>query len=239
MYPAHGLLFVMEPRLPINQLHEMGLMLHQWLSWRDKAEGAYVSTEVLRNVSRRFWGSELAMDFSTYDGKALAAVRIQDREHAKESLVLCDYMSVFSSPLTADHVGDPTLESQLFSAATGTEMDEEGFYKVGERIFNLQRAILVRERKKGPEGDRLPEFMYSVPMKAADENPDCIAPGKDGEVISRKEAVVDRREFEKMRDEFYRLRGWDVRTGLQTKVRLAGLGLHDVASDLASRGLAI
>jgi len=60
---------------------------------------------------------------------------------------------------------------------------------------------------------------------------------KDGEAISRKGAVVDREEFERMKDEYYRLRQWDVATGLQTRTKLEELGLSDVARDLGERWL--
>jgi aldehyde:ferredoxin oxidoreductase len=68
-------------------------------------------------------------------------------------------------------------------------------------------------------------------------NPECLVPGKDGEVISRKDAVVDRQEFERMKSEYYQLRHWDVATGLQTRRTLEELGLEDTAADLERRGL--
>ena len=40
-----------------------------------------------------------------------------------------------------------------------------------------------------------------------------------------------------MKDEYYGLRGWDARTGLQTRAVLDDLGLQDVARDLEARGL--
>jgi aldehyde:ferredoxin oxidoreductase len=62
-------------------------------------------------------------------------------------------------------------------------------------------------------------------------------PGKDGKSFSRKGMVVDRGEFEKMKDEFYQIRRWDVSTGLQTRAQLEDLDLADVAETLASEGL--
>ncbi len=62
-------------------------------------------------------------------------------------------------------------------------------------------------------------------------------PGKDGAVVSRKGAVVDREEFERMKDEYYQLRQWDIAKGLQTKTKLHELGLEDIAADLERRGL--
>jgi aldehyde:ferredoxin oxidoreductase len=238
MYIVSGLLYAMEPRLPIHQVHEVGVTLIAWLDWMRKSEGSYLSTDVFREIARRFWGSELAADFSTYDGKALAAAKIQDREYAKESLILCDWMwpivHVSHSP---DHVGDPTLESKLLAAVTGNPIDEEGLYRIGERIFNLQRAILTREGHRGRHSDILPQPFYTRPLRTSVQDPECLAPGKGGEIISRKGAVVDKDEFENMKDEYYQLRGWDVATGLQTRAKLDELGLTDAANDLEKRGL--
>ena len=240
MYIVSSLLYAMEPRLPIQQVHELGVPLFSWLAWASKAEGAYLSSEVFRKVAKRFWGSELAADFSTYEGKALATVKIQDREFAKESLILCDWMwPITHVKHSDDHMGDPTLESGILSAVTGRDVDEEGLYRIGERVFNLQRAILSREGHAGREADVLPGPFYSRPLRWSVQDAECLAPGKDGETISRKGAVVDREQFERMKDEYYELRGWDVATGLQNKAKLRELGLGEVADDLGNRGLAV
>ncbi len=39
-------------------------------------EQGLFSSKVFRAIARRFWGSELGADFSTYDGKGLAAMMI-------------------------------------------------------------------------------------------------------------------------------------------------------------------
>jgi aldehyde:ferredoxin oxidoreductase len=238
MYIATGIFYAMEPRLPIQQLHEISTLGIMW-AHRDRGpEGSCFTSEVFRAIAKRFWGSELAADFSTYEGKALAAARIQDRQYAKESLILCDFAwpNLFS-PRSSDHVGDPTLESKLLTAVTGREIDEEGLYRIGERVFNLQRAILAREGHRGREHDVLEDFEYEVPLKGDVGNPDCLVPGEDGRPFSRKGMVVDRVQFERMKDEYYGIRGWDVRTGLQTKAKLQELGLGDVAETLEREGL--
>ena len=163
---------------------------------------------------------------------------IQDRQYAKESLILCDH----SWPIThvkysSDHVGDPTIESKVVSAVIGRELDEYELNQLGERVFNLQRAILIREGHKGRESDTLPEPCYVTPLATDTHNPECLVPGKEGEVISKKGSVFDREKFEKLKDEYYELRGWDVASGLPTRRTLQGLGLQDIAKDLEQRGL--
>ena len=55
-------------------------------------------------------------------------------------------------------------------------------------------------------------------------SPDGIMPGPDGELISRLGLTLDRNEFDRMLDEYYRLRGWDS-GGLPTAEKLNELGL--------------
>ena len=48
---------------------------------------------------------------------------------------------------------------------------------------------------------------------------------------------MNRDEFERMKDEYYELRHWDVPTGLQTRSNLVDLDLPEIADDLEQRGL--
>jgi len=238
LYLTTGILYAMEPRMPIQQLHEISVQLVMWALTQMGLDKMYLTSEVLRAIAERFWGSEIAADFSTIEGKALAAAKIQDRQYAKECLIMCDFSWPITHSLnTEDHMGDPTLESRICAAVTGRDVDEEGLYKIGRRVVNLQRAILAREGRKGREGDSLPEFEYTVPLKGDFGNPNCMVPGKDGEPFYRKGMVVDRGEFEKMKDEYYETRGWDVSTGLQRQAELEELGLGDVAKTLEREGL--
>ncbi len=238
LYTSNALLHAMEPRDAMPQLHEIGAFIPKWVFWAVKTEGALVSSDVIRAIAKRFWGSELAVDFSTYDGKALAAKMVQDRSYVKESLVLCDILwPILDLEDTEDHVGDAGLESKILSAVTGKDVDEESLAVIGERIFNLQRAILVREGWKGRESDILPDYNFTVPFEYDYMNPEGLVPGQGGDIISRKGSVVDRDAFEKMKDEYYQLRAWDMTTGLQTRSKLEELGLKDIADDLEEKGL--
>lgn len=239
-YLTTALFTAMEPRLAIQQLHEVSTIVMRWsLNEVHKPDKPGVTTPVLRAIAKRFWGSEMAADFSTWEGKALAAAKIQDRQHAKESLILCDFnWPIMYSESTPDNVGDSSLESQICSAVTGVEVDEEGLYRIGERVFNLQRAILIREGWQGRADDVLDEFEFTAPASEIETlgNPEGLIPGEEGRTISRKGAVIDRGQFEKMKDEYYEIRGWDAATGLQKKAVLENLGLKDVAQTLERAG---
>lgn len=234
-----ALMYATEPRRPVSQLHGIsGNILISWASWANNAEGSFFSTTNLRTAAERFWGGAKAVDFSTYEGKALAAKKVQDRSCVNESLVLCDVhwpMTITSAECPAGHVGDPALESRIYSAVTGREPGEEELYRTGERIYNLQRAIQIRNGWGGRDGDHVLEYFFTHPLKRGEAifNPDGIMPGPDGEIISRLDKVLDRDKFQEMLTEYYQLRGWDTATGYPTTARLRELGLDDIISDLS------
>ena len=176
---------------------------------------------------------------TTLDGKAEAARRIQRRQYAKECLVVCDWMyPVIDNPRGEDHVGDPTFESRILSAATGRRWTEEELCRVGERVFNLQRAVMLREGHRARRDDVLPGEWHEEPLEGHVADPDCVAPGPRGEAVSRIGARLDRPAFTRLRDEYYELVGWDVSTGLPSAARLRELDLPEVAEALGAAGLA-
>jgi len=237
LYNVNGIFYATEPRKTLPTLHEICIPVGMWNAWRKGMEGAYMSNDMLRDIGRRFWGSELTYDFSTYEGKAIAAKRIQDKIRAEESLILCAFFYPLRSIAPSEtHEGDPTIESKLYSAVTGNETDEAGLNKIGERVFNLERAVLTREDPRGRWFDELAEFNYTVPKESEAANAELMVPGKDGEVMTKKGTVLDREKFAGMLSEYYELRGWDA-SGLQTKQKMTELGLDDIAADLAPRGL--
>jgi aldehyde:ferredoxin oxidoreductase len=235
-----GLLYVMQPR-EHAAVSTISGSIGKWREWVKGVEGSYLSTDILQAISRKLFGNVNAVDFSTDEGKAFAVKQIQDQWSVRESLILCGFAwPILDVAWSDNHLGDPTIENQVFSAVTGNEVDEEGLNKMGEAIFNLRRAIFAREGRKDRQSEVLPEIFYTRPYRDR-VNPEdlCLMPGKAGEVVSRKGAVVDREGFEKLKDDYYRLRQWNVARGTQTKSKLDELGLHDIVGDLEQKGLVV
>jgi len=235
IYITTGVFHATETRWPYPQLHEICRPILAWAAWRSGEFGTYVNGDVVRAIAKRFWGSEAAVDYTTDDGKALCAKTIQDRVYAKESLGMCDNTwPILMVEGSEDHVGDPSLESQVYRAVTGVETDEAGLQLAGERVFNLHRAILVRE---GRGADELPEFCHTKPAGSIFGNPEGMVPGHGEDVVYRRGEVLERAGFEKIMAEYYALRGWQPSSGRQSQARLHSLGLDGIAPDLAARGL--
>ncbi len=97
---------------------------------------------------------------------------------------------------------------KLMSAATGVQdfADAAYLWKIGERIFNLERMFNVREGF-GRKNDSFPVRLTSEPLPAG---------ASKGQVV----------EQEALLDEYYEARGWDVKTGVPTAAKLRDLGLR-------------
>jgi len=228
-YTLTALPYAMEPRQPIAQLHDVSHLIARWLLHRIRPELSPTTAAVFRKAAVKFWKSEKAWDMTTFKGKALASAQVQDRTYVKDSLGLCDFgYPIMDSFHTEDHTGDPTIENQLFSAISGIETDEDGLKGYGERIFNLQRAILLREGWHPQADDAPPAFNFTEPIESDKLNPQLIVPGPTEEPVSVRGNVLDRKEFEAMRRRYYELRGWDPETGLQTDALLDRLDMPEL-----------
>ncbi|MBW1855982.1 MAG: hypothetical protein JRJ00_15110, partial [Deltaproteobacteria bacterium] len=217
-----ALFYATETKNPVIQNHEVNFLLLKWALYHTTAGTmSPITVDDLKNIAARAWGGEVAVDFSTYEGKAKAAFMIQNRQHAKESMVACDrFFPLLDTDQEEDHMGDPSLLPQLYEAVTGRDLSEDEYYLLGERSVNLQRAIMGREGRVGRKEDTLGEFNFTEPVETSEGvfgmfNPDLELPGAGDEIITRKGKTVDRKEFERMKDEYYLLRGWDVASGMQ------------------------
>ncbi len=107
----------------------------------------------------------------------------------------------------------------LFEIATGIKMNEEEMRKIADRIWTLERSFLAREGITRKDDIIIGRFM--------DE---AVQNGR------YKGLAFDRKEWDKMLDEYYDLAGWDRETGVPTRAKLELLGLNDVADELEKLG---
>jgi len=132
----------------------------------------------------------------TTEGKAQLVINDQDLYCAKWSLVVCDFYAIKYENI-----------ARLASAATGWKLSVDDMTVIGERVWNLTRMFNVREGFTRKD-DTLPHRIAKEPLKG----------GKaDGRVVKPE-------DFNKMLDEYYRLRGWD-KEGRPTKEKLKELNL--------------
>lgn len=119
----------------------------------------------------------------------------------------------------------PQAEARMFSLVTGVDMDVDAMLKAGERIRNLERAIMVREGRRRDD-DTLTDVFFT---KASSKS--HTSPGPDG-VFVENVRTLDRDKFEGLKDAYYTERGWDLATGIPTRAKLEELDMKDVADEL-------
>jgi len=202
---------------------------HSWTShvqWYLPKSGPHkgpFSLEKVRAVSEKVYGDpnvcDPSIEYDPPEARAIPAIWHTDRGMVVDSLILCDYEQprVFSM-LSEDGSADTALMAKLFSACTGIEMSEDDLQKAGERIFNLLRAVDVRN--------------YGRCRKIDEQTIDIgfHYPGKDDGV------VLDKKKFLKLMDKYYELRGWSKENGWPTRKKLEELGLKKVADELERIG---
>jgi len=134
------------------------------------------------------------------EGKAVHVARLQDWRSVTNSLVMC-----LLAPVPIAEV------PPLLNAAMGWALELDDLLHIGERIWNLKRALNCRLGLTRAD-DRLPRTF--------------LEPLQDGGAAG---AVPD---LEMMLVEYYQARGWDLQTGRPTQETLERLGLDFVTDTL-------
>jgi aldehyde:ferredoxin oxidoreductase len=222
-YPMYLLQWAVDSRDPLADTHDWSTF-HSWQhhSWPLAVRG-HLTDEDLKEIGKIAYGMEDAYDSYSYENKAKVLYLMQNSSRLKNSLVVCDWMfPIYSSTNNNyNYEGDPDIERRLFCTATGIELNKKEWQQTGERIYNLERALLVRDNQRSREQDTVEDFHFEVPVTRLQPWEPAIEP-----------MTADREKLEKAKDEFYQIRGWDVSTGRPTRSKLEELKLKDVADEL-------
>ena len=207
--PAVALLWALDSRCPVIDQHTY---IRLAFSFPNETPPYTLAMEKARDISEKFYGSPLAIDQDSFAFKPEAVIQTQNRAMVINTLVVCDWLYPnFHSFATENRQGDTSLESQLLCAATGGNWSEDDLNEIGERIWNLARAIMVREGRT-----RRQDTVHEIFFKEY-----------------KGEKPVPHLEFEKAKSRYYQLRGWDEKVGWPTRKTLDRLGLPEVAENLA------
>jgi aldehyde:ferredoxin oxidoreductase len=147
------------------------------------------------------------LDPTVYEGQALVLAVENDFVAALNAVEAC-------MPLCMDAFYEDDL-ANLVSTATGIELDGDTLMKVGERIFNVERAFNVREGVRRRD-DTLPERFFGEKTTPW---------GVEG---------LEKDKFRAMLDEYYRIRGWDA-DGVPTREKLVELDLGHIADEIGAK----
>ena len=163
--------------------------------------------EVAPELYRQDIKTEVGIDitpqyWAQYDTKARLMIWHENWHCVVDSLGLCKLEGISIKPLKPKHF------QQMVAAATGWDISIKELEAAGERIWNLERLFGVREGINRQD-DIPPHRLYNEQI--------ATGPGT-GEGL-------DHDKYEAMLDEYYQMRGWDVKTGIPGRERMQKLGL--------------
>lgn len=143
----------------------------------------------------------------------------QDAEYLYNALGICDCVVHWECDPTRDI---PWL-SEIYAALTGITVSPREFLRVGERIWNLEKLLNVREGFNRDDDEVPPVWLQNTEIPLKLRSGDQYFMDWFGNRLKKE-------DVEKILDDYYEERGWDVRKGVPTEERLVELGLEDFAS---------
>jgi aldehyde:ferredoxin oxidoreductase len=189
--------------------------------------------DVQKRLAAEIWGSPDAVDpIGAYTPMNLYKARMAKwsvvRKELHDSLSMCNWMGPWvASPLKErGYRGDDSLESMFYSLATGDKKSRQELDEVGERIFNLHRALTIRDmgtKEMRKEHDVVPAWVFKDPS------------GKPP--LTKGTICMDKEDIKKAMDMYYEEMGWDKETGAPAVSTYQKLGLAKVAGELGKKGL--
>jgi aldehyde:ferredoxin oxidoreductase len=178
----------------------------------------HLPEEILRRIYSNPipYDGPLSSEHTSYVGKPWQVFWHENCYMAVDCLGICKYHTVFLGATLPNFEDWP----KVIYYNTGLEMTPTEIWSVAERCNNIERLFNIREglKRDDPEkGDRLVDRYHDEPCRRG-------AP----DVIGR---TINREEFKKMLDEFYKYKGCD-ESGVPSPETLKRLGLDKEPSHL-------
>jgi aldehyde:ferredoxin oxidoreductase len=191
-----------------------------------KETGQESEVEEAYALARKTYDTEKAIIPWEYENKAEGVIVDEYGERISDIFGRCVFVSTGTEAEArwSHEVGAPSkvvypAELAIYKAVTGIDFNESQLITFAEKALTLEKAYNVREGF-AREDEQISEFWFKEPI------PDGPHKGK----------VIDRARFEKMKDEYYSLRGWDAETSWPIRETYERLGLKDVANSLQKQG---
>lgn len=143
------------------------------------------------------------VDRKVLEGKGALAAEINHWLILCDSMLLCHLNEPIWGPMK---ISQSTIEA--LNAVTDWEMDYEHARQIAERQWNMIRCFSAREGFTR-EDDQLPIRFMEEPIP---EGP-------------MKGSYIPKETLERLKNDYYAYRGWDLKTGNPTKEKLIELGL--------------
>jgi aldehyde:ferredoxin oxidoreductase len=134
---------------------------------------------------------------------------------------MCKFATRYNLPVTGLCIEDM---ADLLTTVTGELFTGEDLDLAARRVFALERAYNAREGMR-----RIDDYPFFLRWK--------MERGEPHPIYKEDQVRVNAENYAAVLDEWYGLRGYDVKTGIPSGEELKKLGLEDVAADLEERNI--
>ncbi len=108
--------------------------------------------------------------------------------------------------------------ARLYTTLTGYRVDSGELLRAGERAWNILKAANVREGFNRKDDEPPPTWFEPL-----------VVAGKSIPLTDYYGNPLTKEDIERLLDDYYNERGWDIATGIPTPQKLEELGLYDKA----------
>lgn len=217
-----------------NLLEWTGLTFEQALPVATSHWGKEIAVNGLSDLYRKrnvplTWNGAKSAKANAYLGQF-----IHYRACVKDSITVCDwvYPIMTSGRKDRNYTGDLSVEYKLFELVTGEKMTQQSLNDKAARIWVLHRLLTAIEWGGGKkvnlrkEHDQIPDHFFApVDSRLLPPYPPADPP----------HPPLVRKNFEAVKDEYYKLMGWDGATGLPTRALMKRLGMEDVLASFEKK----
>jgi len=176
--------------------------------------------------------------YSTHMAKLVSWHRYYTR-FWKQSMLFCDFRwPDFLNLYAPGRIGSTgKAEPKFLKAVTGKKLSFLDGINIGKKIWNLDHAIWTLQ---GRHRDMVhfADFIYTKEGGNFDV-PMAYLPGRENgkwDYYGYTDRNIDKNKFEEFKTRFYKLQGWDTKTGWPKGKTLKSIGLGHVAEELKKKG---
>ena len=160
----------------------------------------------------------------------------------KQSALYCDlkwpdFYNTNTPNMEGATASEDAGEQVFWNAVTGDRMTFDQGMELGRQIWNLDNAIWTLQGRHRDMVHFAP-YIYETPFTKGELYPFYMWPCRNArgaweytDVMGR---TLDKGKFDEWKTIYYRLEGWDTKTGWPTRKTLADMDMSAVADDLAA-----